>query len=152
MGVRQPRAAGNIVHFSVPRGKLVDMRVELGQKGTIAPVLYLLHFPMTVGGTLKKSFAGFAHIFLVWWGYERNFEVCCKNLTAAPKIYEARRSMPMTIRLCTTSSLLGGDMRQGVDGKFRTILLYGGDLLASPIFQRGGRRTFPLPSDRPSFC
>ena len=25
---------------------------------------------MIVGGTLKKSFAGFVRFFLVWWGYD----------------------------------------------------------------------------------
>ena len=80
-----PAAPGNISHFSAMAVKLANRRVESGQNCALAPVLYHRHFDMIVGGTLKKSFAGFVRFFLVCWGYDRILDADSQILRADEK-------------------------------------------------------------------
>lgn len=84
-GERCSGPARNSVNFSPRAVKSADIRVESDQNCAIAPVLYLRHAPMIEGGALKKSYAGFVHLFLVWRGYDWILEGDSQVLRAIEK-------------------------------------------------------------------
>ena len=69
-GERWPEPAGKVYIFRRERKNLQICGLKRAKNCALAPVLYHRHIVMIISGTLKKSFAGFVHFFLVWWGYD----------------------------------------------------------------------------------
>ena len=57
---------------------MADMWVEFDHRRPIAAILYHRRLGMIVGGTLKESFVGFVHFFLVWCVCDWILEVGCE--------------------------------------------------------------------------